>query len=193
MCIRDRLKRAVHQARTWRGAFGAGAPRVHLNVSTQSLSTRRFFNQVVDCLDAAHLSPRALAFEVNSSEVAPIDHRQVTTLSELQRIGCSIVIDGYGVGPESLRLINRLRPSMVKLATYDPVRDRPVPPDVVMGLMRAVNSLELTSCVKSVEDPALLERVVTGGAYAAQGNALMPVGELSAMTALLRAANRLGF
>lgn len=187
------LTQAVDLAQTWRTAFGAASPRIHLNVSTQSLSTRRFFNLVVDSLDVAHVHPRALAFEVNSASVAPTDQRQIETLHELQRIGCSIVVDGYGTGSESLRLVHSLQPSMVKLATYDPVLDRPIQPDVVLGLMRAVNTLNIASCVTSVEDPALLDRIVTAGAYAAQGNALMPVSETSAMAALIRAANRLGF
>ena len=187
------LGRAIAIARSWRTELGAGAPRVHMNVSAQSLASGQFVSRVRSALDRHHLSPTTFAFEVDSNDFLPIDHREVSTLLALKEMGIAVVIDGYGVGPASLRLIERIRPSLVKIASLDTGRARPMHPEVIVGLLRAVSSLGVASCVKGIESQPVLERIVQAGAFAGQGNALAPVRSISEAQPALHAHATIGF
>ena len=103
------------------------------------------------------------------------------------------MLDGYGEGATNLHLIDRLRPSLVKVAARSQSRGHAYSTDVVTGLVRGVANLGVGTCVKGIESRSLLERVVTIGTYAAQGNALAPVGSLTEAQDKLVVPARLGF
>ena len=187
------LGRAIAVARSWRRELGAAAPRVHLNVSGQSLASGEFARRVESALRRHHINGRHFAFEIDTLDFAAVGSREISTLSTLKEQGVAVVLDGYGEGAPNLQLIDRLRPSLVKVASQSPSRGHAFSPDVVAGLVRGVSSLGVGTCVKGIETRPLLERVVTAGTYAAQGNALSPVGSLTEVRDRLSPQARLGF
>ena len=187
------LGRAIAVARSWRRELGAAVPRVHMNVSGQSLASGDFTRRVESALRRHHIGAHHFAFEVDTNDFGPVGDREIRALTELKGMGAGVVIDGYGVGPASLRLIDRLRPSMVKVTALDLARSRPVSPDVVAGLVRAVSSLGVGTCVKGIESQAVLDRVVTAGTFAGQGNLLAPVTSLAEVRPQLAVPARIGF
>ncbi|MEM7092825.1 MAG: diguanylate cyclase [Actinomycetota bacterium] len=187
------LGRAIAVARNWRRELGQTAPRIHMNVSGQSLASGEFVRRVTEAFRRHHIGPHNFAFEVDTNDFVPMSTREIDALSELRAIGSGVVIDGYGVGPASLRLINQLRPNMVKVTALDTTRSRQVNPEVVVGLVRAVSSLGVGTCVKGIESQTVLERVVTAGTFAGQGNVLSPVGTLADIRPRLSVPARIGF
>lgn len=187
------LGRAIAVARSWRREFGATAPRVHLNVSGQSLASGDFGRRVSSALQRHHISGRHFAFEIDTLDFAAVGSREIATLSTISELGVAVVVDGYGEGAPNLQLINRLRPSLVKVAAFSNTRGHAFSAEVVTGLVRGVSSLRIATCVKGVESRPLLERVVEVGAYSAQGNVLAPVGTLIDARERLHMPARLGF
>jgi diguanylate cyclase (GGDEF)-like protein len=185
--------RAIAVARSWRRELRGRAPRVHVNVSGQSLASPDFSGRVESAFRRHNISGRHFAFEVDATEFGAIGSREIATLSTLKELGVSIVMDGYGDGGTSLHVINRLRPSLVKVAARSQSRDQAFSPNVIIGLVRSAATLGVGTCVKGVESRALLDRVVDAGTFAAQGNLLTPVGSLTEIRPLLGAQARLGF
>lgn len=185
--------RAIAVARSWRRELRGRAPRVHVNVSGQSLASPDFSGRVESAFRRHNISGRHFAFEVDATEFGAIGSREIATLSTLKELGVSIVMDGYGDGGTSLHVINRLRPSLVKVAARSQSRDQAFSPNVIIGLVRSAATLGVGTCVKGVESRALLDRVVDAGTFAAQGNLLTPVGSLTEIRPLLGAHARLGF
>lgn len=187
------LGRAIAVARSWRRDLGSRAPRVHVNVSGQSLASTDFSRRVAAAFDRHHISGRHFAFEIDGTEFGTIGSREAASLSTVKELGVSVVMDGYGEGGTSLHVIDRLRPSLVKVAALGQSRAQGSSPNVIVGLVRSVASLGVGTCVKGIESRALLDRVVSAGTFAAQGNLLTPVGSLTEVRPLLIAPARLGF
>lgn len=187
------LGRAIAVARSWRRELGAAAPRVHLNVSGQSLASPDFARRVTSALQRHHISGRHFAFEIDTADFGSIGAREIATIAAMKDLGIAIVMDGFGEGATTLALIDRLRPTIVKVTAMSPSRSHALSADVVAGLVRAVSSLGVGTSVKGVETRELLERVVQAGTYAAQGNALAPVGTLSEARDRIAVPARLGF
>lgn len=187
------LRHAVDLARLWRDQLGTAAPRVHLNVSAQSLAGDRYARLARALFDQNRLSPSALAFEVSSTEVSPGDDRELVTMSALRRMGAAVVVDGYGIGTASLPLIARIAPSMVKVTSLNADRSGHLDAEVVVGLIRAASALGLSTCVKGIETHEMLEQVVLAGSFAGQGNTLAPVGPAQSTRALFDDPLDLGF
>ena len=187
------LGRAIAIARSWRRELGAAAPRVHLNLSGQSLASTDFTRRVTAAFERHHISGRHFAFEINTADFGSIGAREVETLAAMKDLGVAVVMDGFGEGATTLHLIDRLRPSIVKVTAMNQSRGQALSPDVVAGLVRAVSSLGVGTCVKGVESRALLDRVVRAGTYAGQGNVLAPVSSLAEVRNRISVPARLAF
>lgn len=187
------LGRAIAIARSWRAELGRRSPRIHMNLSAQSLASGNFVRRVTGAFGRHRVSAQQFAFEIDTTDFVAMDDRELATLSDLQRLGTGIVIDGNEGGPASLRLINRLQPNLVKITALDTARAQPLHANVVVGLVRAVSSLGVGTCVKGIESQTMLDRVVRAGAFAGQGNVLSPVTSLAELRPRLDLRTPLGF
>lgn len=186
------IGRALGLVRTWRQALGAAAPRLHVNLSAQSLSSERFARRIDNAIAAGHADPRSIALEIDSTDIFHANEAQMATIAALRRSGFMIVVDGYGSGPISLRSLDAVQPAMVKIAGTE--RDaQALRPPVMLALLRATGSLGMITCVKGVETRDMLNAAVEGGAFMAQGNALSAVGPLDRVNEMLHKPPRLGF
>ena len=181
------LGRALALARVWQRSLGTEAPRVQINLSTQSLAASQFVRHVDDALTAEGLRSGAIAFEIDGQDLAGAADRERNTVDGLRELGVPIIVDGFGDGSLSLDDLAQWRPAMVKLA----VDAQPNP--VLTGLVRGISSLAIPTCVKGVGAHGDLRDVVAIGTYCGQGNALTPVRSLDRVHAQIHAPQRLGF
>ena len=185
--------RALGLVQTWRKSLGAATPRLHVNVSAQSMASDEFVRRIAGALEARHIEPSAIALEIDSHDIVHGNDRHMGRIRELQAAGFLIVVDGYGSGPISLRTIAAINPAMVKITGLEANNAAPIPDDVLASLIRATVSLGVSTCVKGIESRRMLDRVVAAGAFCGQGNALSTVGPLERMNDLLNGPPRLGF
>jgi len=181
------LGRALALARLWRDAFGTEAPRLQVNVSTQSIASSQFARRVGETIAASGLRPGAIAFEIDCQDLATAGDRERTTIEALQSAGVPIVVDGFGDSSLTLQDLADWCPVMVKLdgTKYSA--------KVLGALVRAVSTLRIPTAVKGASNPSDLDLAVRLGAYACQGNALTPVRTIDRINALLHGPQRLGF
>jgi EAL domain-containing protein (putative c-di-GMP-specific phosphodiesterase class I) len=181
------LGRGLALAQTWERSLGRDAPRVQINISTQSLASSQFTRRVADALRADALRPGAIAFEIDGRDLASSGDRERNTVDELRQIGVPMIVDGFSDGSLSLNDLVDWQPAMVKLAA-DTIR-----PQVLAGLIRGVSSLRIPTTVKNIGADDELRRAVRLGAFAGQGNVLTPVRSLARIHTQVHGPQRLGF
>lgn len=187
------IRRALGLVRAWRNAHGADAPRLHVNLSAQSLASERFASRIIDACRSAHVRPSALALEIDTADLVRAPERHLATIQELRSAGFLIVVDGYGAGLVSLRTIAALQPAMVKITGLERNNASPIPYEVVTALVRAMVGLGVATCVKGIESRPMLNHAINAGAFAGQGNALSAVGPIERVNELLGGPLRIGF
>ncbi len=181
------LDRAVRLSRRWNAALGDQAPRIQLNVSTQSLAATAFVQRVTNAINHNDLAPGSIAFEVDGNDLITGGERERSMLNELRAVGANIVIDGFGEGPITVPALAEWKPTMVKIDASS------FAPDVLTGLLRAVSTLRIATCVKGIANQDELRHAVRVGAFTGQGNALTPVRYIEGINAQLHGRTRLGF
>lgn len=181
------LGRALALARVWKRSLGSRAPRVHINLSTQSLAASQFARRVGQALAEDGLPGGAIALEIDGRDLATAGERERATVNGLRELGTPLVIDGYGDGSLALADLADWRPAMVKLAgaSFEPA--------VLAGLIRGSSTLAIPTCVKGLGAHHDLEQAVALGTYCGQGNALTPVRSVERINAQLHGPQRLGF
>lgn len=184
------LVQAAQISTEWASELGHTPARIHLNVSAQSLATRSFADLVRSVAADHGINASAFAFEVETTELAPVAQPELATIETLRDAGSAVVLDGFGLGPSSLALIDRMRPAMVKIAAVEPrefsyrrghfdltsaSRSDEHNDRVIVALVQAVTSLGVAACVKRIERPELLSKLIGAGAVAGQGDLLAQV------------------
>lgn len=181
------LDRALVLARRWNTALGSRAPRVQVNVSAQSLASPTFASRLREAIRHDDVRPASIAFEIDGRDLVTGAERERTTIDELRALGALIVVDGFGADELTLAALAEWNPSMVKL---DGAKHTEA---VLAGLLRAVSTLRIPTCIKGLSKPDALEHAVRIGAFAGQGNALTPVRGVERVNAQLHAPQRVGF
>jgi diguanylate cyclase (GGDEF)-like protein len=181
------LGRALELATAWRRSLGDAAPRVQINISTQSLAASQFAQRVGDALAGERIRPGAIAFEIDGRDLATAGERERSTVEGLRELGAPIVVDGFGDGTLTLQDLADWAPAMIKIdASSHSCR-------VLAGLVRSISTLQVASCVKGLGQQSELQHAVGIGAFAGQGNALTPVRQVERLNAQIHGPQRLGF
>jgi EAL domain-containing protein (putative c-di-GMP-specific phosphodiesterase class I) len=157
---------------------------VSVNVSATQLTTLQFFDRLDADLASLDLAPNAVTIEITESHPV-LDTPSITRrLEELRMRGLGISIDDYGVGHSSLRQLERMPATELKI-DLSLVQDASVES---LALMTAVVELAhwrgLRVVAEGVETEEQLERVRELECDRAQGYLLgrpMPQEELVAL------------
>lgn len=181
------LDRAVRLSRRWKTALGDAAPRIQLNVSAQSLAAPTFLQRVSDAVAVNNLRPGSIAFEISANHLVSSGERERLMVDDLRSAGAAIVVDGFGDGPVTMSALAEWKPTMAKIDAGAFV------PEVLAGLLRAVSTLRIATCVTGIARPDVLRHAVAIGAFAGQGSALTPVRNIELVNAQLHSRTRIGF
>ncbi|MGM0526487.1 MAG: EAL domain-containing protein [Pseudomonadota bacterium] len=95
--------------RTWR---------CHINLSVQSLEDRDFITFVEQELEKSNLRPEQLAFEVAEPIVSANFEAAYELFKQLHELGCATVIDQFGTGFNSFRLLRQIPLTQIKINRF---------------------------------------------------------------------------
>ncbi|MBS0395438.1 MAG: EAL domain-containing protein [Proteobacteria bacterium] len=107
------LRAAVEMARELRGSIWPSA-RIAVNVSAQQFLAGRFVEKVEAALHAACMPPDCLEIELTET-AAQTGRVAVESLYSLRRLGVAIALDDFGAGYSSLKSLEELPLTRVKL------------------------------------------------------------------------------
>lgn len=92
--------------------------RCHINLSIQSLEDDELINFITQEIEQSNLRPEQLAFEISEPVVAENFERAYRLFKQLREIGCVTVIDQFGTGFNSFRLLRQMPLTQIKINRF---------------------------------------------------------------------------
>ncbi|MEM1036407.1 MAG: EAL domain-containing protein [Pseudomonadota bacterium] len=138
-----------------------------INVSPSQLSSAHFVTDLMDCLTRFDFPYERLEIEVTEHVAFRNLEDNVRTLSELQALGCAIVLDDFGAGYSSLSLLDKLPLDKVKLDKS--LQQGTNGNDVLNATIRLIRDLGLKCCVEGIETEIAADYVGEKGCDYMQG------------------------
>jgi len=132
-----------------------------LNVSAQSLATRKYAMFALEQIAEAGLPPTAFCFEIKESAAVNNVAAAEVLIRELTNAGCRIALDDFGSGLSSLGHLRRLPVHYLKIDgrfVRRIVEDR-IAESIVSGIARAARTLGVSAIAEHVENPATADRL----------------------------------
>lgn len=186
------LTQACALARVWRRNLGIGAPRTHVNISPQTLSSPGFTNRLTDLVGDQRVAPSALMIEVDETTIFHADDRHIAALVELRAAGFGLAFDGLARGQLPLRVIEEVRPHLVKIDTRTDPGNEAVA-NLQASAARRLVPLGVSVSAKGLEAHDQVRVAVASGVWAGQGQILHEVGTVAAIDESLFVTGGLGF
>jgi diguanylate cyclase (GGDEF)-like protein len=132
-----------------------------LNVSAQSIATRKYATFALEQIAEAGLPPTAFCFELKES--AAVNHIAAAEvlIRELTNAGCRIALDDFGSGLSSLAHLKRLPVHYLKIdgRFVRRIVDDRIAESIVSGIARAARTLGVSAIAEHVENPATADRL----------------------------------
>lgn len=173
-----RVTRTVCEARARHP--DAPVPRFSINLSADTLHDERFAPHVRDSVRSGELPETTLSFEVIQDTA--LAHAEVLAglLARLRPAGCRFVVARCDGGDQVCRLLDVLRPDLVKISpgVVRAMERRPADTAPVEAIARRCRSMGIGTIAEHVENSALLTHLRGMGIDYAQGFGVEPPGRL---------------
>jgi len=182
------LESACRQVRAWQMASPDRQPAmsVSVNVAAAQLVLPGFVDTVREALATTGLPAEGLKLEVTEGIISADAAAAVVTLTELARLGVTLLIDDFGTGHSSLSYLHRFPISTVKIDQYfvgrmdtsDECRE------IVRTIVGLAHALDMDVVAEGVETPKQVDMLRALGSEYVQGYLLsrpLPAGGLEAM------------
>jgi diguanylate cyclase (GGDEF)-like protein len=132
-----------------------------LNVSAQSLATRKYAMFALEQLAEAGLPPTAFCFELKESAAVKHIAAAEVLIRELTNAGCRIALDNFGSGLSSLAHLKRLPVHYLKIdgRFVRRIVDDRIAESIVSGIARAARTLGVSTIAEHVENPATADKL----------------------------------
>jgi EAL domain-containing protein (putative c-di-GMP-specific phosphodiesterase class I) len=145
--------------------------RLSVNVSAQTMADRKFPAYVASELAATGVTPSALVFEIDETDMISKLDVVEPFARDARRVGCGLLFDGFGKRSVSFAPLSMLRFTHVKV---DGVIVRNVLKNkAASGKLNAVvkvgNAVGIEVIAECVEDPETVSHIRALGAHYAQG------------------------
>jgi diguanylate cyclase (GGDEF)-like protein len=132
-----------------------------INVSEQSLATRKYAAFVLEQLAQTGLAPAAFCFEIK--EAAAVNHLEAAAalVTDLVAVGCKVALDDFGCGLSSLAHLNQLPVQYLKIdgRFVRRILDDRVAESIVSGITRAAQTLGVATIAEHVESEGLADKL----------------------------------
>ncbi len=182
------LRRAIDAARALRARAWPQA-RVAINVSAQQFLTGRFVESVSDALRRAQMPADCLEIELTETALQT-GRLAVDALQELRLMGVAVALDDFGAGYSSLKSIDELPLTRVKLdqSLTRNMDSDPGAAAIATLVIRLCQGFGLTVTAEGIERPEQLEFLADCGDVQAQGFLIArpaPIGDIERFIAAM--------
>ena len=163
------LRTAVEAARTLRAGPWPAA-RIAVNVSAQQFMAGRFIDSVEKALRVAQMDPGCLEIELTESALQT-GRRASEALHELRRLGVAVALDDFGTGYSTLRSIEELPLTRVKLdrSLVRNIEDNANAASFARSCVQLCQSRGLSVTVEGIERTGQLDALAQWGDIQVQG------------------------
>ena len=166
------LTEACRRMSAWRtGNYSTWDLSLHVNLSARQFAHGSLVTDVRDALRQSGLDPGRLQLEITESVVMADSRRAADVLSQLKRLGVSIVLDDFGAGPSSIVQLKRLPFDGLKIGrplVSEMLTDRAIC-DVVEVIVTLAHKLNLLVVGGGIENSKQAENLQRFGCDLGQG------------------------
>ncbi|MDP9026250.1 MAG: EAL domain-containing protein [Actinomycetota bacterium] len=152
-----------------RWASGRTPLEVAVNVSAVQLSVPSFFDEVVETLRTTPLEPHWLTVEVTESRAILDLDVAITGLERLKSLGVGVSIDDFGTGFSSLKQVQTLPSTELKIDRSLTQSEAPDSNDRIAEIVKTAHDLGLRVVAEGVETRLQYDRARYLGCDRAQG------------------------
>ncbi|HTJ89325.1 MAG TPA: EAL domain-containing protein [Acidocella sp.] len=159
------LDQACHAAQGWPAKIG-----VSVNVSPRQFELGDIVQTVADALHRSGLAPERLKLEITESVFISKESGNLHMMSELQKLGLSLVLDDFGTGYSSLSYLDTFRFDLVKIdRSFIAKSTNSETQPLLEAIIGITSALKLPVTAEGVETPEQLEHVRKLGCHYVQG------------------------
>jgi EAL domain-containing protein (putative c-di-GMP-specific phosphodiesterase class I) len=132
-----------------------------INVSAQSLVSRKYARFALDQLAQAGLPPEACCFELKEAVAVTQLGEAERFVRELAEAGCKLALDNFGCGLSSLAHLKRLPVHFLKIdgRFVRRIIEERVAESIVSGIAKAARTLGVSVIGEHVENAAIAEKL----------------------------------
>jgi diguanylate cyclase (GGDEF)-like protein len=159
--------------------------RIWVNLTARDLLDESLAPALAVSILRSGIAPERLGFEVTEGSLIINLETAIATLGALQRLGCGTAIDDFGTGYASLRYLQRLPISEVKIdrSFVANATTNPSSAAIVRSTTRLVQDLGMTVVAEGVEDQPTLDLLRRIGCDTVQGYFVSPPVDLDSFIA----------
>ncbi|MDP9139020.1 MAG: GGDEF domain-containing phosphodiesterase, partial [Pseudomonadota bacterium] len=160
------LARACADAMTWRDDL-----KLAVNLSSAQFRAGDIVGAVTAALNASRLDPRRLELEINEFVLLGQSDRNLTMLNEIERLGCSIIMDDFGTGFSSLSHLRAFPIGTIKIdRSFVPdMSSKPEHIEIIRAVLALGKSLGKRVIAEGIESEAQLALLLKLGCKEGQG------------------------
>ncbi|MFE4106910.1 two-component system response regulator [Almyronema epifaneia] len=157
---------ACTQARRW-----SNLPRVAINLSVVQLQQPNFTQRIAKILKDTRLSPESLEIEVTESLLLEGNDQTIQILHQLREMGVHTAVDDFGAGYSSLRYLQNLTFSSLKIdrCFVRSIHQCPSNQAIVTAITQLATSLDLKMVAEGIETPEEATYLKHQGCLVGQG------------------------
>ena len=162
----------VHHPQVWR----TNAVMFSVNLTTTALHDEHFIKFVELCLAKSSLPKGIIAFEIDVATAIRLGDKAVEIATALERLGCPLVLDDFGLRTECIDLLRLPAVRYIKLApeVTAKMRSDKIAQAAITGVVQMARVLGMHTVAKRTEGAAEQEWLTALGVDFIQSNALSP-------------------
>lgn len=146
--------------------------KLYLRISEQSLRDEEFAQWLMNRLASVRLPDLLLVIQVRADTAGYLLKHLENLRDTIAPLGCGLLIDGFGEGADSFRLLDHLKTKEIKIsrALLENFSQETAHQAAVTKLLNEANARDVSVIVPNVEDPATLQLLWPMGVDLVQGD-----------------------
>jgi EAL domain-containing protein (putative c-di-GMP-specific phosphodiesterase class I) len=164
-------------------AWRSQAIMLSVNLTSTALQDEHFIQFVGLCLAKSHLPKAMIAFEIDVPTAVNLRERVVAVAAAMERLGCPLVLDNFGLRTECFDLLRLPGVRYVKLAPEitTKMRTDKLSQAAVTAVVQMARVLGMHTVAKRTESAAEHEWLTALGVDFVQSNALSPAVSIDSL------------
>lgn len=146
--------------------------KLYLRISEQSLRDEEFAQWLMNRLASVRLPDVLLVIQVRADTAGYLLKHLENLRDTIAPLGCGLLIDGFGEGADSFRLLDHLKTKEIKVSRtlLENFSQEPSHQAAVTKLLNDANARDVSVIVPNIEDPATLQLIWPMGVDLVQGD-----------------------
>jgi EAL domain-containing protein (putative c-di-GMP-specific phosphodiesterase class I) len=166
------IEHALEEAGGFRAALAFSRVSLSINVSSNSLTDREFFERVRSWIRRSRLAPELLIFEITETAAVASVPAALASIGALRAMGCRLALDDFGTGVNSLKVLKTFAPDRVKIdgGFVTDMLTNEQSAATIHAIVTLAQDLRIETVAEYAETPQLIARLRAVGVDYAQGD-----------------------